>query len=167
MDKIIGIILIILFLTSCKDGEKTEIQYNSESEKGTIQSEFRKVESQTPLNLEYQILDRNHEQIDFASLRKMPEFPGGFDSLTKFIQQNYKFPEGLTEFINGKVKSTFIVDTTGKVVDIEIIEGLRKDYDKSCYEVISKIPDWKPAELENDEKVKVKFLLPFKFLTKE
>ncbi|MCL8009523.1 energy transducer TonB [Gelidibacter japonicus] len=143
--------------------ELTQSEFKNE----LTQSEFKKVESENSLNLEYQLLDENDEQINFASLKKMPEFPGGLDSLTKFIQRNYKFPQGFTEYINGKVKSTFVVDTLGKVVDIEIIERLRKDYDTACYKVISKIPDWKPAELANNKKVKVKFLLPFKFVTEE
>ena len=159
--------MTILLLISCKNSEKTETENNSESEKATNQSEFKKVESENSLNLEYQLLGENDEQINFASLKKMPEFPGGLDSLTKFIQQNYKLHQGFTEYINGKVKSTFAVDTLGKVVDIEIIERLRKDYDTACYKVISKIPDWKPAELENNKKVKVKFLLPFKFIAEE
>ena len=167
MNKIIGIILTILLLVSCKNSEKTETENNSEFEKEITQSEFKKVESQNSLNLEYQLLDENDEQINFASLKKMPEFPGGLDSLTTFIQRNYKFHQGFTEYINGKVKSTFVVDTLGKVVDIKIIERLRKDYDTACYKVISKIPDWKPAELENNKKVKVTFLLPFKFVTEE
>lgn len=97
----------------------------------------------------------------------MTEFPGGFDSLTKFIMRNYKFHQGNVEYIEGKVKTTFAVDTYGKVVDIEIIERLRKDYDTACYKVIAKIPDWKPAELDNGKKIKTKFLLPFKFVMEE
>jgi|TARA_B110000967_G_C18486074_1_gene364491 hypothetical protein len=167
LNKIIGFILTITLLISCKNSEKTETENNSESENKITQSEFKKVGTQNSLNLEYQLLDENDEQINFASLKKMPEFPGGLDSLTKFIQRNYKFHQGFTEYINGKVKSTFVVDTIGKVVDIEIIEGLRKDYDTACYKVISKIPNWKPGELENNKKVKVKFILPFKFVAEE
>lgn len=167
MNKILGIILTIILLISCKNSQKTEKENKPVTVNKIIQSEFKKVESQNSMNLEYQLLDENDKQINFASLKKMPEFPGGIDSLTKFIKGNYKFHQGFTEYINGKVKSTFVVDTLGKVVDIEIIERLRKDYDTLCYKVISKIPDWKPAELENNKKVKVKFLLPFKFVTEE
>jgi hypothetical protein len=167
LNKITVIILTISLLISCKNSEKKDMEKNSKSENEITQSEFKKVESQNGLNLEYQLLDENNEQIKFSSLTKMPEFPGGLDSLTKFIQRNYKFHQGFTEYINGKVKSTFVVDTLGKVVDIKIIERLRKDYDTACYKVISKIPDWKPAEIENNKKVKVKFLLPFKFVTEE
>ena len=72
--------MTILLLISCKNSEKTETENNSDSEKNITQSEFKKVESQNSLELEYQILDENEEQINFASLKKMPEFPGGLDS---------------------------------------------------------------------------------------
>ena len=167
MNKITGIILTILLLISCKNSEKTEKQKNSESENELTQSEFKKVESKNSLNLEYQLLDENDQQVSFSSLKKMAEFPGGFDSLTIFIQKNFKFSQANFEEIKGKVKSTFVVDTFGKVVDIKIIESLRKDYDTACYKVISKIPDWKPAEMRNGKKVKVKILIPFKFVLEE
>ena len=159
------LLIVILFCISCKLKPKPDPV--EPEQRRANKMEFKKVETQNSLNLEYQLLDENDEQINFASLKKMPEFPGGLDSLTKFITQNYKFHQVSTEYINGKVKSTFVVDTIGKVVNIEIIEGLRKDYDTACYEVISKIPDWEPAELENNKKVKVKFLLPFKFVVEE
>jgi hypothetical protein len=167
LNKIIGIILTVLLLISCKNSEETETENNYETENEIAQSEFKKVEFKNSLNLEYQLLDENDEQINFASLSVLPEFPGGFDSLTVFIQKNFEFPQGDFEEIEGKIKSTFVVDTLGKVVDIEIIERLRKDYDTASYKVITKLPDWKPAELENSKKVKVKFLLPFKFATEE
>jgi hypothetical protein len=167
LNRIIGIIFTFLLLNSCKNLEKKETEKNTETKKELTQAEFQKVEFKNSLNLEYQLLGENNEQIKFSSLKKMPEFPGGFDSLTKFIQRNYKFHQGFTQYINGKVKSTFVVDTDGKVVDIEITERLRKDYDTACYKVISKLPNWKPAELRNNKKVKVKFLLPFKFMTEE
>ena len=164
MNRLIGIILTFLLLISCKNSEKTETENNSESENKITQTEFKKVESQNSLNLEYLLLDENDEQINFMSLKKMPEFPGGLDSLTIFIQNNFTFKQGFIEKVEGKVKATFVVDTIGKVVDIEIIEGFKNHIDKSCYDVISKLPDWKPAELTKNKKVKVKFLLPFKFV---
>tara|TARA_R110001583_G_C5435650_1_gene389333 strand:- start:39 stop:542 length:504 start_codon:yes stop_codon:yes gene_type:complete len=164
LNRKIGIILTILLLISCKNSEKTETENNSESKNKITQSEFKKVESRNSLNLEYQLLDENDVQINFASLKKMPEFPGGFDSLTVFIQKNIVVYQGNIEKTTGVVKATFVVDTIGKVVDIKIIEGFKNHIDKSCYNVISKLPNWKPAELTKNRKVKVKFLLPFKFV---
>tara|TARA_R110002072_G_scaffold95197_27_gene209934 strand:- start:6395 stop:6904 length:510 start_codon:yes stop_codon:yes gene_type:complete len=169
LKKIIGIILTITLLISCKNSEKSETENNSKSEfkTDTLQLEFKRLGNKHTVDLEYLFLDENEEQIEFSSINKIPEFPGGLDSLTKFIQQNYKFEHNDDEYIEGKVKTTFAVDTIGKVVDIEIIESLRKDYDSACYKVIAKIPDWKPAELNDGKKVKTKFLLPFKFVLEE
>ena len=154
--------MTILLLISCKNSKKTETENNSESKYELTQSDFKKVESNNSLNLEYRLLDINDELIEVPEYVKMAEFPGGFDSLTNFIQHKFKFDEGHINKIKGKVKSTFVVDTSGKVVDIKIIERLRKDYDTACYKVISKIPDWKPAELKK-QKIKVQFILPFRF----
>ena len=167
MKKIIGIILAISFLISCKNSEKTESLKNSDLKNEITQPEFAKVETNSWIKLEYQILDENDEKIEFSKLKKMAEFPGGFDSLTVFIQKNFKFHQGYIDNVEGKVISTFIVDTLGKVVDIKIIEGLENHIDKSCYDVISKLPDWKPAELTDNKKVKTKFLLPLVFKAEE
>ncbi len=164
MKKIIGIILTIIVLTSCMNSKKTEKLNVKDSKNRTTQSEFKKIETNNPLKLEYQILDENNQQIEFSKLEKMAEFPGGFDSLTVFIQKNFNFYQGYIGDVEGEVKSTFIVDTLGKVVDIKIIEGLDNHIDKSCYNVIAKLPDWKPAQLSKHKKVKIKFLLPFRFV---
>jgi len=158
--------MIVFFLISCKNSGELKALDNFDSESKT-QTEFRKIETKNSLELEYQILDKDNNEIRFSSLKNLPEFPGGFDSLTVFIQKYYEFGQEDIEYIEGRIKSTFVVDTFGKVVDIEIIKKLRKDYDTACYNVISKLPVWKPAELKNGEKVKVKFLLPFKFVAEE
>ena len=159
--------MTFLLLTSCKNLEKKEMKKNTDTKNELTQVEFKKVESKNSLNLEYQLLGENNKQIKFSSLTKMAEFPGGFDSLTVFIQRNFELPKGDYKEIEGKVKSTFIIDTLGKVVDINIIEKLEKNYNYASYEVISKIPDWKPAEIENGKKVRIKILIPFKFVLGE
>jgi hypothetical protein len=159
--------MTFLLLTSCKNLEKKEMKKNAKNKNERTQLVFKKVESKNSLNLEYQLLGEDNEQIKFSSLKKMAEFPGGFDSLTIFIQRNFELPKGDYKEIEGKVKATFIINTLGKVADINIIEKLEKNYDIASYEVISKIPDWKPAEIENGKKVKIKILIPFKFVLEE
>ncbi|MBE0653885.1 MAG: energy transducer TonB [Bacteroidales bacterium] len=47
----------------------------------------------------------------------MPEYPGGFDALRKFVAQNLTYPEKAKENgIAGKVFVQFVVDKDGKVV---------------------------------------------------
>ena len=157
--------MIIFFLISCKNSEKTETKNNSESENGITQSEFKKLETNNYLELEYKILDKNDEQIEFSRLHKIAEYPGGFDSLAIFIQRNFKFSNSSdNEDIKGRVETTFSIDIKGNVIEVELIKGFRKNIDKACLKVISQMPKWKPAEMRNGEKVKMKFLLPIKFI---
>lgn len=158
--------MTILLLTSCKNSEKTETENNTESESEITQTEFKKIETNNSLELEFQLLDKNDDIVEFARLEKIAEFPGGFDSLAVFIQRNFTFPKSTDSLkIEGRVETLFSVDTIGKVIDVELKKGLEKDIDQSCLAVVSKLPDWKPAELREGKKVKMRFLLPLKFVT--
>jgi peroxiredoxin len=156
-----------LFLFSCNGSEKAETEKFTEIINESSQSEFRKVESENGLNLEYQLLGENDEQINLASLKKMPEFPGGYESLLSFVLEEFSVDQGCIENVDGIIKATFVVDTIGNVVDIEITEGLRNPIDKSLYDVISKFPSWRPAELTNNKKIKVKFLMSIKIVSED
>lgn len=162
----LGILIATFILTSCKNEVKTEIE--SESKNSKTQSKFIKIETNNSLELEYKILDENDEIIEFNRLHKMAEYPGGFDSLATFIQRNFKFPETVKDTtILGIVKTSFSVDTLGRVVEVKIVNGLMEEIDKSCLEVIIKMPNWKPAELSENKKVKMLFGLPLKFVSNE
>ena len=160
--------MTILLLISCKNSEKPEAENHSEYENEITQSEFKKVETNNSLELEFQILNENDERVEFASLEKIAEFPGGFDSLAVFIQRNFVFPKSTDSLtVKGRVETLFSVDTVGKVIDVELKKGLLKDIDQSCLTVISKLPDWKPAELRKGKKVKMRFILPLIFVKEE
>jgi hypothetical protein len=168
MKKTLIIITLILIWTSCNSPKKNNEIKKQLTQTDSIEKDkgFKKLRTPNTLELEYQIISENNEDISFFSLSQKPEFPGGYDSLAKFIIKEYKRPESIPDSIDiiGRVKSTFIVNKQGKVVDVEIIEGFRKDIDLSIYNVISKIPDWKPAEYRSGEKVALKFLLPIVFV---
>lgn len=83
----------MMFLISCKNSEKKDAEHHSKSENQITLAEFKKVETNNSLELEFQILSENDERIDFARLEKIAEFPGGFDSLAVFIQRNFVFPK--------------------------------------------------------------------------
>jgi outer membrane biosynthesis protein TonB len=167
MKRIRIIILLTIVLTSCVNSKK-ENQNIPLSENKPTKSEFKKIQTNNSLELEYQILDENDQQIEFSRLEKIAEYPGGFDSLEVFIQRNFEFPEETKNMdIVGTVETTFNVSKIGEVVEIEIKKGLRKEIDQACIEIISKLPNWKPAELRDGEKVKMKFLLPLKFVIEE
>jgi len=114
--------LTILLLISCKNSEKPEAENHSEYENEITQSEFKKVETNNSLELEFQILNENDERVEFASLEKIAEFPGGFDSLAVFIQRNFVFPKS-TDSLTVKGLSCL---TTQLIIHKPVVRHLRK-----------------------------------------
>jgi len=163
---LIGTFLTFFFLISCQNLDKKNI--DNEIDIPNEQLDYKKIETNNSLDLKYQIIDEYNQQVPFYKLKQIAEYPGGFDSLEVFIQRNFIFPE-LKENVDivGQVRTTFSVDTLGKVIEIKIIKGFLKDIDQSCLEVLSKMPDWKPAKIDDNKKVKMRFELPLKFVTEE
>lgn len=97
---------------------------------------------------------------------KMPEFPGGADSLFSFMIRNIKYPpEAYQNNIQGKVFLSFVVDTLGTVKDIQFLKNLDPFLDAEAMRVVKLMPKWNPGK-ENGRKVSVKYTLPVTFAIK-
>lgn len=97
----------------------------------------------------------------------VPEFPGGQDSMYKFIYANLKYPKKAKEKgIEGKVYIQFVVEADGSLSNIKVLKGLGYGCDEEAMRIIKKMPKWVPGG-QNGKKVPVKFNLPIKFELKE
>jgi len=77
----------------------------------------------------------------------MPEFPGGFDEMYKFIKQNLLYPNrALNRGITGSVLIMFYIEKDGAVSDVEVKESVHKDLDEEAVRVIKMLPAWKPGK---------------------
>lgn len=93
----------------------------------------------------------------------MPAFEGGMEGMMKFIQKKMRYPRRAQENNEeGTVYVSFIINSMGKVTDVEIIKGFNKDCDQEAARVISMMDKWKPG-LQNKMPVAVKMVLPIKF----
>jgi protein TonB len=73
-------------------------------------------------------------------------FPGGEKALFQFISNNIKYPEvALAERASGRVIIRFVIDTTGKVKDPEIVKYLHPELDKEAMRIIKLMPKWAPG----------------------
>jgi len=96
-------------------------------------------------------------------VERMPEFPGGNNKIGSYISQNIVYPQAAIDSnIQGKVITRFIVDSSGKVTDPEIVKSVHPLLDSAAIDVIEKMPEWKPGE-DNGRKVHVFFTLPITF----
>jgi TonB family C-terminal domain len=101
--------------------------------------------------------------VQLKKIQKMPHFPGGEIELLKFISHNLQYPMGDAEKgIQGQVVVKFLVDKSGKVISPEIVRGVSPAINKEALRVVSKLPDFIPAEIEG-AKVDVYYTMPILF----
>ena len=93
----------------------------------------------------------------------MAEYPGGIDSIMAHIGNNTRYPlSALEDNIEGRVKISFVVDTSGKVINVKVVEGVRADLDSEAVRVISGLQTFKPAT-RNGKEVATQYSLPVNF----
>ena len=64
--------------------------------------------------------------------------------------------------IEGTVFVSFVIDASGKVVNVGILKGINSDLDKEAARVIAMMPAWKAGK-QHDKNVSVRMTLPIKF----
>lgn len=109
--------------------------------------------------------DNNYEESICIGtfIGKLPEFPGGIDSLAKFICSNLIYPEDAKkDSIQGRVICRFTIDTDGSISDIQVLRSVYPSLDREAVRVISIMPRWEPG-VQNGEKKRCKFKLPITF----
>ena len=99
----------------------------------------------------------------FESLELYPEFEGGMDAWTKFLQKNLKYPALAEEScVQGRVFVSFVIGKDGMVTDARVIRGLGAGCDEEAIRVIRKSPRWK-AGMQNGKAVRVRYIIPVSF----
>jgi TonB family protein len=97
--------------------------------------------------------------VDYAE--EMPDYPGGFEKMNKFIAKNLKYPkDAITNNIEGRVIAEFIVEKDGSLSNIKIAKDI--GYGEELVRVIKKMPHWKPGT-QKGKAVRVKMKLPVTF----
>ena len=99
----------------------------------------------------------------FQAVEQMPQFPGGYEALTKYLSSNIKYPPMACENnIQGKVIVQFIVDKTGNVGEVKVVRSVDKDLDKEAVRVCKSLPKFIPGR-QNGQAVSVWYTLPVSF----
>ncbi len=96
-------------------------------------------------------------------VEEQPEFPGGFETLIKYLADNVRYPdEALKDAIEGKVIVRFDINKDGSISNIIIVRSLQPLLDAEAVRVISSMPHWKPAT-QRGKPIRVVFTLPVNF----
>ena len=100
----------------------------------------------------------------YMIVEQQPEFPGGVAAMMKFISQNMKYPSQARRMgTEGSVFVEFVVDQNGNINGAKVLKGIGAGCDEEAIRVVNKMPPWKAGK-QNGKAVKVKFVLPLKFI---
>jgi len=111
---------------------------------------------------ELDIIDEPDEV--FMVVEQMPDFPGGTEALLKFIQSNLRYPQiAADNGITGRVYLSFVVNTDGSIVDIQVMRGISRECDAEAVRVIKSMPKWIPGR-QNGTAVRVKYTVPIVYV---
>ena len=92
-----------------------------------------------------------------------PQFPGGQLALMEWIKQNKVYPqEAIDKGIEGRVIVKFTVEEDGTVTNGKIVRGVDPLLDKEALRLVSIMPKWKPARLD-DKDIRTFYTLPITF----
>ncbi len=136
---------------------KEDIQtkdFNSEDDKN------KKVVIQAPIAAPVEDPEENRIHV---VVERMPEFPGGEAAMNQFINRTIRYPVIAQENgIQGRVVVQFVVNTDGKIVDVEVVRGVEESLDQEAVRVVKAMPPWNPGR-QGGKNVRVKYTLPIRF----
>jgi TonB family protein len=96
----------------------------------------------------------------------MCSFPGGNDSLRKFLANKIIYPRlALENNISGMVVLKFTISKSGEICNPEIAKSVCRLLDFESLRVLRLMPKWKPAS-NNGVLIDMNYMLPIKFSIK-
>lgn len=99
----------------------------------------------------------------YTVVDKMPEFPGGKDSLDMFLTRHFVWPTVLLESgVQGRIGLHFIVEKNGQLTHIVVFREVTPAMNKEAVRLFSIMPNWIPGE-KNGKKVRVYQTFLFNF----
>lgn len=100
----------------------------------------------------------------FVVVEDMPEFPGGYAALLKYLSDNIVYPKQAKEAgISGIVYVTFVIEPDGSVSSVASLRGVPGGCTEEAERVVKSMPDWNPGK-QRGKSVRVRMNLPVKFL---
>ena len=105
------------------------------------------------------------EPIPYYKVETKPKFKDGEAStLINWITNNSDYPDICFEAnISGTVWISFVINETGKIINVEVIRSVDTYLDNEALRVIKSMPNWTPG-IQAGKNVPVPYQLPVKFV---
>lgn len=90
-------------------------------------------------------------------------YKGGMEAMVKFLRKKIRQPH---RSVKGIVFVQFVVNSKGEVVDVQVLKGIDRDYDREAVRVVSLMDGWEAAS-QGGKPVSVRMVLPINFTLPE
>ena len=111
-------------------------------------------------------IDAPEEPAILESPDEKPEFPGGLEAWSRYLQRMLRVPEDMETGDRKTVRVKFVVNASGEVTDAVIVISGGKEFDKEVLRVIGRMPKWKPGK-QRGKPVASYFTQPVTFAVSE
>ena len=101
------------------------------------------------------------EIVIFEVVEQMPEYPGGMDALSKYLESKVA-DSPMKGKAGGLVTIGFTVTGSGKVTNVQVLESDQPSLNKEAERIVSEMPDWIPGK-QRGKPVPVKYSVPVRF----
>lgn len=93
-----------------------------------------------------------------------PQFPGGEQSLYKYVADNIRYPEqAINAGQQGTVYVNFFIRKNGTVSDVSVKKPIGFKMDEEAIRVVKNMPRWLPAKLHG-KAIHYLYQVPIKFV---
>lgn len=99
-------------------------------------------------------------------VEEMPQYPGGLTALMTWLEAHIPYPPScIRQKIEGDMEVTFLIDSTGSVIEPQVYKPLHPDLDNVALGALRIMPRWNPGR-ENGRVAIVRITLPLHFQLK-
>ncbi len=99
----------------------------------------------------------------YTVVQQMPQFPGGQDSMNRFLMTHIKYPAGAADSaVQGRVVVGYVVNRDGSVSDVTVKRGIHPLLDAEAVRVVQTFPPHK-AGMQSGMAVRVGQVVPVTF----
>lgn len=117
----------------------------------------------TTLHLSISLKSETQEKTVYQFVEQEPEYPEGEEALLKFITEKIRYPKkAMREFIMGRVFVDFVVDSTGSVDQLRVVQGISPECDAEALRVMAQMKPWKPGK-QNGKAVRTQYSIPIAY----
>ena len=115
------------------------------------------------LQLQEVLISNDNTIKEFSSVDVLPEFPGGLETWSNYLQGNLKYPKlAKDNKVTGRVIVSFIVEKDGSLSEIKVLRGLGAGLDEEAVRVLKASPKWRPG-IQDGKAVRVAYTMPIFF----